>query len=189
MWRRFCALPRAFARGAGAFRRDRREVHRRRRDGALRCAGCARGRPGACGTGSARDRGLGARRRTSPGADRREQRRSADQSRRSPRVGRRNGRRRRREHDGAHAVGGAGERRARRRDHVSRHGARGVLPCARPGRGERESWAALCLGGARAARTLRGRDDLHARTAGRPRTRVSSSTRSRVQGWSAHRSS
>ena len=53
------AVPRAAAVGARALRRDGREVHRRRGDGALRRADRARGRPRAGRAGGARDPRLG----------------------------------------------------------------------------------------------------------------------------------
>ena len=55
---RFSAVSRAAAQRSSSVEADRREVHRRRGDGALRGADRARGRPGACGSRRARDPGL-----------------------------------------------------------------------------------------------------------------------------------
>ena len=110
------ASARASSSGAG----DGREVHRRRRDGALRRAGRPRGRSRAGGAGGARDPGLGARRGRPAGADRREHRRGARAARRAPGRGRGDGRGRRRQHRGAPAGRGAGERHPRRRDDLPR---------------------------------------------------------------------
>ena len=74
--RRCFAVPRARPRRARAARRNGREVHRRRGDGALRRAGRARGRSRARGPGGARDPRLGIEEATR-GTDRDHDRRGA----------------------------------------------------------------------------------------------------------------
>ena len=84
--RRARPLPRTRAGRAQALRRDGREAHRRRRDGALRRADDPRGRRGAGGQGCLRDPGLGGG-RGDRGADRDQHGRGARPRRRPTRGG------------------------------------------------------------------------------------------------------
>ena len=122
--------------GARALRRHRREVHRRRGDGAVRRSGRARGRSRAGGAGGARDPRLGARAgATSSCGSRSPPARRSSRSTRG-RSGRGDGRRRRRQHGGPAAGRGARERRPRRRGDLPRDGRHDRVPRARAGRGQ-----------------------------------------------------
>ena len=122
---------------ARAPRRHGREVHRRRRDGALRRARRARGRSRARGPRRARDprlRGRGGAR--APGRD--HDRRGARLARRQPVRGRRDGLRGRRQHGGAPAERRPGQRDPRRtRRRTARRARRSST--ARPRRSRRRA--------------------------------------------------
>ena len=130
------AVSRSPALGARAIRRNRREVHRRRRDGGLRRAMAHEDDPEravraalAIRDWMAEETDMQVRIAVHTGEARRQPRRAC----RGRRVARGGGRR---QHCGAHAGGCSGRRRARRRGHISSDPRRDSLPRVRAGAGE-----------------------------------------------------
>ena len=175
--RRPCAarpLPRPYSIGARTLRRDGREVHRRRGDGALRRAGRARGRSRASGAGGACHPRLGRRaRRRAAGADRGQHRRGARHAGRTAERGRVDGRRGRRQHGRASGGGRPVERRPGRRADLPSNRAGDRLPRGGAGRRQGQERADPGLGGPPGPLAFRRRRlAAGGRSARRPRPRA-----------------